>query len=371
MNIVKATRKFEAWLGLHTRIVNDDLELKHQRMAESLFCFFRATFYRWAQTWPEISGSLNRAPRVLAVGDLHIENFGTWRDRDGRLVWGINDFDEVHSLPYAIDLVRLTASALLAKQETHLAINPRTAATAILQGYRQSMESGGRPFVLGEEHAWLRTIAESELRDPVQFWRKMDRLPETKGDVPTSAREAIEHMLPETGLNYRLSKRVAGLGSLGHMRFVAVATWKGGRVAREAKALTPSSVYWLKPDDGPGDILYSEVLRRAIRCPDPYVQMRGHWIVRRLSPHCSRIRLDTLDKNRDELKLLEAMGWETANVHLGSLGQRKAIVQDLRRRKGNWLLESAQSMVKTVEKDWKRWKEHWVKSQPTEKRHTH
>lgn len=366
MNIVKATRKFEAWLGLQTRILKDDLELKHRRMAESEFCFFRATFYRWAQIWPKISGKLNQAPRVLAVGDLHIENFGTWRDSDGRLIWGVNDFDEVHLLPYTADLVRLTASALLAKREAHLAINPTDAAAAIMQGYGASMTAAGRPFVLGEEHRWLRQIAESELRDPVQFWRKMDRLPKFNRVIPASAREAIEHMFPQTGLSYRLSKRVAGLGSLGRMRFVGVAKWKGGRVAREAKALTPSSICWLKPNEAPGDILYSEVLRCAVRCPDPLVQVRGHWIVRRLSPHCSRIGLDTLDKNRDELKLLEAMGWETGNIHLGSPEQRKAIIQDLRRRKGNWLLESAQAMTRAVEEDWARWKEHWGKKKSKE-----
>jgi hypothetical protein len=26
-------------------------------------------------------------PRVLGVGDIHLENFGTWRDAEGRMVW--------------------------------------------------------------------------------------------------------------------------------------------------------------------------------------------------------------------------------------------------------------------------------------------
>jgi hypothetical protein len=39
---------------------------------------------------PENAG----APVVTGVGDLHVENFGTWRDADARLVWGVNDFDE-------------------------------------------------------------------------------------------------------------------------------------------------------------------------------------------------------------------------------------------------------------------------------------
>lgn len=361
MNIVKATRKFEAWVGLHTTIVPEELKLKHRLMAESPFSFFRATFYRWVQIWPDVSSDLNRAPRVLAVGDLHVENFGTWRDCDGRLVWGINDFDEVHSFPYTVDLARLVVSALLAKQEAHLAINAKDAANAILLGYHESMKCGGQPFVLGEKHGWLRQIAESELRDPVQFWQKFDRLTAPQQTVPASAREAIEHILPEHGMSYRLRKRIAGLGSLGHMRFVGLANWKGGRIAREAKAVTPSAVCWLKPDQAPDDILYSEVLRRAVRCPDPWVQLRGHWIARRLSPHCCRIGLDTLDKNRDEIKLFEAMGWETANIHLGSAHQRSAVLKDLEKRKGNWLLDNAQALTRSVKEDWEDWKRHWGK----------
>ena len=53
VNIVKSTRKYEAWLASHTPIVRTDLRLKHQRMAESALPFLRATFYRWMQVWPE------------------------------------------------------------------------------------------------------------------------------------------------------------------------------------------------------------------------------------------------------------------------------------------------------------------------------
>src|SRR5215470_16267873 len=112
MNIVKATRNFEEWLSRHIHIVAADLKLKHKRMAESPFPFMRATFYRWLQVWPEACPELARAPQILGVGDLHVENFGTWRDSDGRLIWGVNDFDEACGFPYTLDLVRLTASAL-------------------------------------------------------------------------------------------------------------------------------------------------------------------------------------------------------------------------------------------------------------------
>ena len=356
MNIVKATKKFEEWLGRHIRIVSPDLQLKHQRMAESPFRFLRATFYRWVQVWPEVCPDVARAPQVLAVGDLHVENFGTWRDSDGRLIWGVNDFDEASIFPYTIDLVRLTTSALLATCQSSLAFRPKDAAEAILEGYERGLADGGRPYVLSEEHAWLRAIAESELRDPVVFWQKMDRLPSVKGEVAESAREALEHMLPEPGLRYRLAQRVAGLGSLGHERFVAIADWRGGRVAREAKSLPPSSLHWLNPKRAPGEILYSVLLRRAVRCPDPYVQLRGQWVVRRLSPHCSRIELEALKSARAEARLLVAMGRETANIHLGTEEKRKMILKDLRGRKGNWLLAAAQDMAEAAEKDWKVWR---------------
>ena len=133
MNIVKATKKFEEWLGQHIRIVGPDLRLKHERMAGSLFPFLRATFYRWVQVWPAVCPDLEKAPRLLAVGDLHVENFGTWRDTDGRLVWGVNDFDEASLFPYTLDLVRLATSAIVAAREQRLAMKPKEATEAILE----------------------------------------------------------------------------------------------------------------------------------------------------------------------------------------------------------------------------------------------
>ena len=356
MNIVKATKKYEDWLGLHIPIVGRDLRFKHEQMAAALFPFFRATFYRWLQVWPEVCADLDRAPHLLSVGDLHVENFGTWRDTDGRLVWGINDFDEACVFPYTMDLVRLATSALLATRDNRLAMKAKESAAAILAGYELGMKEGGRPFVLGENHEWLRVIAESKLRDPVTFWQKMDLLATAKGEIPESVREAIEHLLPERGMPYRLARRVAGLGSLGRTRLVAIAEWKGGRVAREAKALLASALHWLNPKRAPEEILYAAILRRAVRCPDPYVQMRGHWIVRRLSPDCSRIELETLGTCRGELRVLQSMGIEAANIHVGTEEKRRAILKDLAARKGNWLADAAQAMADAMEKDWRVWR---------------
>jgi uncharacterized protein (DUF2252 family) len=223
MRIKKATKKYEVWLAKHTAIVQADLALKHTRMAEDPFPFLRATFYRWAQVWPEACPELARAPRVSAVGDLHVENFGTWRDQKGRLIWGVNDFDEAYPMAYTNDLVRLAASAHLAIAANHLTLKDEDVCRALLAGYREGLESGGRPFVLEEDHKWLREAATGELRDPVHFWGKMNALASVRGEIPKSARKALEDLLPAPGLVYRVAHRVAGLGSLGRERYVALA----------------------------------------------------------------------------------------------------------------------------------------------------
>ena len=353
MKITKATHRYEAWLADRTPVVRPDIALKHAAMAADAFSFFRATFYRWVQRWRKTCAAAT-APAVLAVGDLHVENFGTWRDIEGRLIWGINDFDEAHLMPYTIDLVRLAASARLAIAATHLALTANEACDAIVTGYTDALAAGGQPFVLSSEHfGWLRATATGELRDPVHFWRKMAALPTTRSAVPKSAVRALERMLPEPGLRYRLAKRVSGLGSLGRQRFVALAEWRGGSVAREAKALVPSAYIWQgKVSDR---ILYQRILDQSVRCPDPFVRLRGRWIVRRLAPDCSRIELSSLPKERDERRLLHAMGWEIANVHLGSKRVIDAVRRDLKARPKEWLYRASKQMFEVTLTDFVAW----------------
>ncbi|HVI10932.1 MAG TPA: DUF2252 family protein [Candidatus Binatia bacterium] len=361
MNVVKATRLFETWLGQRTRLDKKDLRLKHERMKQDSFLFLRATFYRWAQIWPQVCSELANAPEVLAVGDLHVENFGTWRDMEGRLIWGVNDFDEAWPAAYTIDLVRLAVSAHLAVDAGRLPLKREDICTELLQGYHESMEAHGGAFVLGEKHQWLRRIAESELRDPVRFWKKIDALRTLKTPVPVSAIDAIEHLMPEPRLPFRVCHRVAGLGSLGHARYVGIAEWHGGKIAREAKALVPSSTCWAqsidsKTDRGPAEILYQTIINRSVRCPDPFVQLRGRWIVRRLGPHCSRIELSALESSVTELRLIRAMGWETANIHLGTPSARKAILHHLDKQKWKWLHQASEVMLQAVRADWEVWR---------------
>src|SRR5882762_9153874 len=381
IGIVEATARYESWLAGRIPLIKPDLEAKHRAMSAGIFPFLRATFYRWADRWRALAGDVGAAPTVLAVGDLHVENFGTWRDAEGRLVSGVNDFDEAWPLPYTNDLVRLATSALIAREYHDLRIDTKEAVSAILDGYRKALEKGGNAFVLAEHHTALREMALYRLHDPETFWGKLESLPTVKTPVPAVVLTSLQRALPERDLKVRIVHRVAGLGSLGRQRFVALAAWRGGRVAREAKALAPSAcslavteIGGMSPRGGMGGMVrravwvlsgaagkinYDAILRRGVRCPDPCVRVDGAWLVRRLAPDCSRVRLNELPRKRDEARLLSAMGWEAANIHLGS-PRSSAIRADLKRRDRHWLHDAARRLADAIDHDW----HHWRKANP-------
>jgi hypothetical protein len=355
MNIQASTRAYEAWLAARIPVISKDLRAKHARMNENLFAFLRATFYRWIQLWPEVCSELADAPSVLAVGDLHVENFGTWRDAEGRLAWGVNDFDEACWLAYPNDLVRLAVSAHLATEENQLSCSKEDICKAILEGYTEGMQQEGRPFVLAERHSWLRQLAISDLRDPVNFWKKLDELPTVTSGVPNEVRTMLKRALPAPDLPFRVVHRQAGLGSLGRRRYTALAEWQGGLIAREAKELRVSALHWQEPALRAYKILYQQIVAQAIRIADPFVRISGHWLLRRLAPDCSRIPLVSLPKAKDEFNLLRAMGRETANVHLGTKTAHKRISRDLRKRPAKWLHHASIKMANVMRVDWKDW----------------
>ncbi|MET9933113.1 MULTISPECIES: DUF2252 domain-containing protein [unclassified Streptomyces] len=91
--------------------------VKFRKMAGSAFAFYRGTaclFYadleREAHGGPYLD---ERTGRVWIHGDLHAENFGTYMNANGRLIFNVNDFDEAYVGPFTWDLKRLAASLAL------------------------------------------------------------------------------------------------------------------------------------------------------------------------------------------------------------------------------------------------------------------
>ena len=158
--------------------------------------------------------------------------------------------------------------------------------------------------------------------------------------------------MPKKGLTWRVVHRQAGLGSLGRERFTAIVDWQGGLIAREAKALAPSAQVWVEGrNEAP--IEYGLILKKAVRCPDPFLRQQGRWIVRRLAPDCSRIELTELPDADTQIRVLTAMGAETANIHLGSATAKK-LLTDLDHRP-DWLGPAAEAMAAATLRDWKAW----------------
>ena len=356
MNIFEATRAYEEWLAGYTTPVQNALRYKHAQMKSDKLAFLRGTFYRWLQVYQEACGELCKAPVLLAIGDLHIGSFGTWRDSEGRMVWGVDDFDEACPLPYTNDLVRLASSVKVARDCESLNTKFSDACALILDGYRHSLRTGGCPIVLEEEDDTMRHLGIREIEKPADFWSKLNRLPTASGGVPTSAKEAIEKELPEPGIDYKIVRRMAGVGSLGQERYVAIAKWRGGFIAREAKAMVPSACVWLAKTKGSVIIHHNQITSTASRSPDPFQRVHGGWLVRRLSPDSNPIEISSLPKQRDEECLLYSMGLETGNVHLGSKTSPKQILKDLSSRQPKWLATAAKSMAKAVTREWKEYK---------------
>jgi hypothetical protein len=336
-----------------TRIIESQLSSKHEQMKQDLLAFFRGTYYRWAQLWSEECTDLCSAPKVLAVGDLHVDSFGTWRDSEGRLCWGVDDFDESYPLPYTNDLIRLAASLRIAIDSESLSIRFKDGCDAILEGYQRTLKAGGRPMVLAECEQVIGKLGFSCIKRPDKFWKILNSKPSVGDGLPKDAKRAVEATLPDPRLDYKVVRREAGLGSLGQERFVAIARWYGNCIAREAKAMLPSAGAWLDGKKGQTQPYYAKAMNSAIRPCDPYQQIVGKWLIRRLSPDSNPIYISDLPTKRDEAALLQAMGAEAANVHLGTLKQIKNIWKDLHRRKAKWLRVSAQSMAKIMKREWK------------------
>jgi len=354
MNIIDATKGYEAWLAKQIDLLEGDLKHKHEQMAADALSFLRATYYRWAQVWPETAPRLASGLRVLAVGDLHVENFGTWRDSEGRLVWGVNDLDEAAELPFTLDLTRVAVSAVFASRHRGLSATHSQLSSALLEGYRASLREGGSPFVLEERHAALRSLLIPHMKDAAAFWTKLSQAPEYDGRRPKTAIRLLMRLLPSGVGSLKIIHRIAGLGSLGRQRLTVIGQFEGGYIAREVKQLAPPASVWAGIGDSRA-IRYGELLRSAVRCADPFLIQRGHWVGRRLSPSNSRVELYQLPGQKDILHLMQLMGAETANVHLGS-ASRKRLSKSLDAIPASAFAQAVRDLERCVARDWKAWK---------------
>ena len=352
--IKESVHAYESWMRkeLGKEMVEKDLARKHEKMRESPFVFLRGTFWRWAETILEICPDLAQAPATLAVGDIHLENFGTWRDEDGRLVWGVNDFDEAAEMPYTLDLVRLAASALLARPER--AMPASNVCAELLEGYRHGLDAP-QPIVLERDWAWLRQLVVVPDKARAKFWDKTEKA-EYK-PAPQRYVEALASAMPEADLKIRTAPRTAGTGSLGRPRWIGVADWRGAPVVREAKVILPSAWPPGGPCTGAEQAMRNDAVARGqYRANDPWYRLKGNLLVRRLSPNNRKLEAEGGNIDLLTPDMLRVMGLELANVHLGTGNRRAAIRRDLARHGDDWLHAHAKRAAAAVARDYQDWK---------------
>jgi hypothetical protein len=348
MSIHDDTAAFETWLRTQCNVVEADLAYKHERMKKSAFIFLRATFYRWAQQIEKICKDLKDAPEVLAVGDIHSENFGTWRDGEGRWVWGVNDFDEAAVTPYAFDLVRLAASIRLADT----GIGNKEVAALLLEGYAKGLDRP-RPTLLDEHETWMRPHVAISDAQRDKFWKEVEAYPGAA--PPETVVHYLRASLPPDARLVRYASAVKGGGSLGRPRFVALAEWRGGHIVREAKALVPSAWNWAHQNVG-APIHFADLATGRYRAPDPKLTVNRRFIVRRVAADSRKLDLADLAGTGLDHGLLEAMGRDLGAIHAATDGAPAKIRKDLGKRPEGWLRDAAQQAADATLADFKKWK---------------
>jgi uncharacterized protein (DUF2252 family) len=258
------------------------LRLKIARMVESPFAFFRGTFHLYARDLLEGAvESLRLDPGTAGeldlVGDIHSENFGTYKAADGLVHYDVNDFDETTHGRFDLDVFRLATSWFLAARDRGERLED--ALPVALAGVRTYVEMVQRLIKKGKDHGldvcettpsgWgpvddlVRTSAAAKrtefinkLTEKSNGQRRLLRswhyfnLPDELRAQALRLLEDYRRRQPEPAFAdfYKVDDvcgRVSGIGSMGRLRYVVLVNGKDGKEARnvllEFKEAWPSA----------------------------------------------------------------------------------------------------------------------------------
>lgn len=386
IRVAERIREFNAWRDPQR------LALKYRAMRTSAFAFLRGTCHLFYERLPEVS-MLRAAPLAWVCGDLHLENFGSYKG-DNRLVYfDLNDFDEAALAPCTWELVRILTSILVGGESIGLdKAQARTLSRRFLDGYVAAIEDGKARWVERETaQGMVRKLLESlRLRKRQDFLdgrtvrvrgRRKLRV-DGKRTLPVTAKQRarIKRFMRKFGKQqpnpkfYRLldvARRIAGTGSLGVERYVLLIEGKGspnGNYLLDLKEALPSALApflrWKQPQWQNEAQRVVTVQRRLQAVPMAFlgpVLIDGMpYVLKGLQPVQDRV---ALDKWRGDLPLLEqtllTMAHLTAWSELRSSGlQGSSTADELieywgkpgRREK---LLALALSCRRQTQRDWR------------------
>jgi uncharacterized protein (DUF2252 family) len=234
---------FEKIISYNKDLLPDMLQFRYRQMSRDYYRFFRGSCHLF---YEDLAGrSLPLSPNTWICGDLHMENFGTYKG-DNRLVYfDINDFDEALLAPAAWEITHYLCSLFIAFDV--LEIEPKKAtnmARHYLKKYSETLSSGKSIYIepqtaTGIVKKFLDSVSK---RSPNKLLKKRTNINEGKSTLLINEKkffpldkdlrkELISHLtdwiLNQHGSPYNfevkdVAFRKAGLGSLGLRRYVAL-----------------------------------------------------------------------------------------------------------------------------------------------------
>lgn len=91
----------------------DMVRLKYHAMSENAFRFFRGTCHLFYKHLSKVK-NLPLSPLAWVCGDLHVENFGSYKADNKLVYFDLNDFDEALLAPALWEVLRLVTSIFIA-----------------------------------------------------------------------------------------------------------------------------------------------------------------------------------------------------------------------------------------------------------------
>ena len=228
---------------------------KYRAMARDPFVFFRGTAHLFWEDWPSVGGeALDDAPLAWCCGDLHLENFGSYRGDNGLAYFDLNDFDEAALAPATRDTARFLTSTCLAAESLGLSTQTvRQLEASFLDGYAAALTAGKARWIERSiATGWIRDLLRSvenrtqgellEDRTIVREGRRQFRIDEKRTfRLPVAERRRVAQSIARFAARqpdpayYRVLDvvgRIAGTGSLGVPRYAVLIRGDGGRDAR-------------------------------------------------------------------------------------------------------------------------------------------
>ncbi len=219
------------------------LTRKLDAIAADPFSFFRGTNNLYAASLAD-APLLHEAPRTLVCGDLHLENFGSFKGDNGLVYFDMNDFDEALVAPFTVDLVRVLSSLQVAAYSWKLADEDAsnlcrrfldTYAAALVDGKPRWVERSTATGIVRDLLRGLRKrnraayLAQRTERDGNRIHLRIDgrRTLRASKEEARRARRILQ-AYGEQGNGQRfvaidVARRIAGTGSLGLERYSVLA----------------------------------------------------------------------------------------------------------------------------------------------------